>query len=143
MIYLFPVIATHRDGDTVLLYSVAEIISFVKGKFVGTEWFRDKPLYTWTRDPDYNDWILRDDRGRPVDHREFIPSSSDWRRRARKRRGNFNFRDGPVPGCGGWHKCTKFRAPRKAHGGVRAHRVLPDILDKEFKGRKLTVRYFD
>jgi hypothetical protein len=144
MIYLFPIIATNRDGDTVLLYTVAEVLSFTKGKFVGTEWIRDKPLYSWTRDPDYNEWILRDDRGRPVDYREFIPARPNYK----NRRYNHTFRDGPIqhgfaynsgPRCGG----SKVHHRRKAVGGKRAHRILPDIHMKEFRGFKLRVRYFD
>lgn len=140
MIYLFPVIATHRDGNTVLLYSVREVVDFVKGKLVGRYWHRDtldwwNPRYM----DDHNDWILRDDRGRHVDHREFIPARRNWK----NRKGKHEFRNGPVPFGYRFRGCVKFKALRKRHGGIRAHRVLPDIIDKEFKGRKLTVRYFD
>lgn len=146
MVYLFPVIASNRGGDTVLLYSVSEVLAFVKGKFVGTHWFRDKPLYSWSRDPDYNDWILRDDRGRPVDYREFIPARPNYK----NRRHNHTYRDGPIQH--GWagnhgprHRCGKIHPGRKQNGGrgvlARAEAHRREFLE-EFYGRRIRRHFY-
>ena len=102
MRYLFPIIALNRDGDTYLLYSPQEVRDFVAstGRYnprVGGDWFAYNPLSFYrTGDVVENLWILRDDRGRPVDYHVF-----DLPRKNRKnRKGNFEYRNGAVPGRG-------------------------------------------
>lgn len=83
---LFPVIALHRDGKTVVLDNLDLLRDFVRGKSVGPEW-----NYTWAYDYNYrvmryvygeygpqNDWILRDDAGRPVDPPAPICVKGGW-----------------------------------------------------------------
>lgn len=77
---LYPVVASNRDGKTCLLYTAEEVKAFRVGRKVSVEW-RYYPFgfgYDW-RVKNYQwsyrledkfedfDWILRDDRGRPVD----------------------------------------------------------------------------
>lgn len=97
MRYLFPVIALNRDGDTCLLYTVQEVRDFVSGRKVGAEWTTfDIGHYTYFGKSIANDWILRDDRGRPVDYKDFELLGKNWK----NRKGNFEYRNGAVPGRG-------------------------------------------
>ena len=128
MNYLFPVTAINRDGTTRVLDTVADVLAFVHSipttryaqVRVGQEWLNYDPRWSWlTTNAVDNEWILRDDRGRPVDFNDFIPADSrNWKKRRRNKRGNFIFRDGPVPGRGSYRGCgTCQDAPRKRHGG--------------------------
>ncbi len=119
MHYLFPLIATSRDGDTVLLYGIEAFHAFVAGRHVGER------FSTWTRSYSYvlhryvtverrNDWIVRDDRGRVV-----LPDAfADGRpvRWHHSSQGRYAYRNGPVPGIR--HSYSRIsHGARKRHGG--------------------------
>lgn len=124
---LFPVIATHRDGDTVLLYDLMELSSFVRGRRVGSNWFGIPstrfgiPTYRALEVVQY-DWILRDDAGRPIDWCAVdLPELPNWRfggfyatrykyyAKRRKELQNAIDKGLPIPGTGkrkrGRHSC--------------------------------------
>lgn len=118
MKYLFPVTAINRDGSTRVLNRVADVVDFVRSlrrnEKVGEEWTgHDFYVFGVGYRPTYNDWILRDDAGRPVDHRPLMPTRPNWK----NRKGNHEYRNGPVAHAGNYRGCYKFDAPRKRHGG--------------------------
>ncbi len=123
MRYLFPLIATSRDGESVLLYDVAEFRAFSKGRDIGERfsvWARayDRIMLTYRWVEHRRDWIVRDDRGRVVLPGCFDEGPVDWRKRYRNRRGDFEFRRGPVPGLRlGFGYGRPSQAARKRHGG--------------------------
>ena len=124
MKYLFPLVATSRDGETVLLYDVVAFRTFVKGRHIGerfSSWTRayNRFLRTYEWVERRTGWIVRDDRGRTVLPDSFdAPSSINWKKRYRNRRGDFEFRNGPVPGILRWPKRGRpSQAARKRHGG--------------------------
>jgi hypothetical protein len=124
MKYLFPLIATSRDGESVLLRDATEFRAFVRGRDVGerfSSWTRayDRVLGTYRWVERQTGWIVRDDRGLVV-----LPDSLDeprsvnWRKRYRNRRGDFEHRSGPVPGLRLGRGCGRpSQAARKRHGG--------------------------
>lgn len=122
MKYLFPLTAIHIDGHTLVIDTVEGFNDFARRNNIGERHrFRDFVYDRMTRSYDYrectNDWIVRDDAGRVVLMHTFTPlRSTNWKKRCRNRRGNFDFRDGPVPGVRrGWKR--KSMTPRKRHGG--------------------------
>lgn len=122
MRYLFPLVATSRLGDTILLASPDEVRVFVRGRRIddhlswwGSEYDRDTRTFRTVRRT--GEWILRDDAGLPVPPAAFEPvPGANWRKRRFKRRGDFEHRNGPVP-----HVRPRYRrksaAARKRHGG--------------------------
>jgi len=111
MKYTFPIIAINRDNTTRMFYNGQDLLDFVNSTKL-TKWGRAPVGETWTyweyswcrytSEPKKNEWILRDDRGRSVDYTVFVPATPDWR----NHKGNFEYRNGPVPGrthsSGGW-----------------------------------------
>jgi len=124
MKYLFPLIATSRDGESVLIQDVAAFRAFVRGRDIGerfSSWTRayDRILGTYHWVERRLGWIVRDDRGRVVlpDSMD-EPCSANWRKRCRNRRGDFEHRCGPVPGLRlGRGYGRPSQAARKRHGG--------------------------
>lgn len=119
---LYPVTAIHRDGETRVLRNLNEIAEFVRGRRVGPEWvtFRDEMAAILARLGGHGgrecDWILRDDRGRPVNHEHLslppLPRMGKWdiRFRARDAEKRRAMELGlPIPGTGksrrGRHSC--------------------------------------
>ncbi len=88
MIYTYPLIALNREGETRLFYDAETFCAFAHDRSngrVGGYWLEyysgwgertrlvpaaAAEVYTYQR-PDINDWIVRDDRGRVVDIRDF------------------------------------------------------------------------
>ena len=119
MHHIFPLIATSRDGDTVLIHGIDAFHAFVAGRHVGERFFM------WTRSYSHvlgryvlverrNDWIVRDDRGRVV-----LPDTFRDDRPVRWHRsvpGQHAYRDGPVPGIRHSYRRVSHGA-RKRHGG--------------------------
>jgi hypothetical protein len=122
MKYLFPLTALSRDGETRLVYGVEAFREFARGRLIGERfsawtlaYSRFLRAYEWIEKP--NDWIVRDDRGRVVLAHAFDPTpSTNWKKRYRSRRGDFEHRNGPVPGLrGGYRRLSQ--GARKRHGG--------------------------
>ena len=113
MIYIFPVTAIHAGGDTRILNNVDEMLDFARKRQVGTEWNSSVNEYGECIIASCNEWILRDDAGRPVNYRDLLPPRKDYK----KRRKAHTYRSGPVPGI--WHTRAGWKqdAPRKRHGG--------------------------
>ena len=122
MRHLFPLTAISGGGETRIIPDVDAFRVFADGRLIG-ERFAVMRLVWDHRTLDYvardlaDAWIVRDDRGRVVLADAFeVPRSGNWKKRRRNRRGDFDFRDGPVPGLlrrrWGTHD-----APRKRHGG--------------------------
>lgn len=122
MRYLFPLVATSRLGETVLLYTVDEFRAFVRGKRIGDHlaWWGseyDSETRTFHVVRRTGDWILRDDAGRAVPPAAFEPVvSQNCRKRRFRRLGEFEHRAGPVPGIRR-HWRRKSEGARKRHGG--------------------------
>lgn len=131
MKYLFPLVATHRNGDSALLYSVAEYLAFHNSK-VGDEWITYDTALWYRRDyiNTQNDWIVRDDRGHPVKCEDFPRVRHYyWRREP-----THTFRDGPVPNIRHSRAGWKINHTAKKNGGVGAEfrretRAAYDALD--------------
>lgn len=124
MNYLFPLIATSRQGESVLLRDVAEFKAFVRGRDVGERfsgWTRtfDPVLSRYGWSERHVGWIVRDDRGSVLLPESIdSPSSANWRKQKRNRRGAFEFRCGPVPGIRpGRRHGRPSQAARKRRGG--------------------------
>lgn len=140
MKYLFPLVATSRHGDTELIYDVDEFHVFTANRRIDqnfTSWThqynRFTRLYEWLEIA--NDWIVRDDRGRVIVQTTFgIPPMKDWSRLHRNRRGDFEYRSGPVPGLCRVRGRRASQACRKRHGG---RGVAARI--RAFNGRKMPV----
>ena len=75
MKFLFPLVATHIDGRTILYYSLDDLRGHIKkyGKFhqhrTYSEMSREYDTsgkYAYVFVQKYNDWVVRDDRGRVV-----------------------------------------------------------------------------
>ena len=70
---IYPVTAISRDGNTRVLNNLAELRTFCRAHgAVGPEWthYNCGPLARYRMDGHPMAWILRDDRGRPVDPRK-------------------------------------------------------------------------
>lgn len=122
MRYLFPLTAISGGGSTILIDGVEGFRAFCRGRTIGERFAAMRRVWDW-RLNDYVErdltdcWIVRDDRGRVVLPGVFDePRSTNWKKRCRNRRRDFDFRDGPVPGVR--NRCRqKHDAPRKRHGG--------------------------
>lgn len=122
MPYLFPLTAISGGGETRVIDTVDAFNAFVRGRVIGARFCEMRRVWDWRAytfvERDISDaWIVRDDAGRIVLATSFDkPRSGNWKKRRRNRRGDFEFRDGPVPGLirrrWGTHD-----APRKRHGG--------------------------
>lgn len=120
MKYLFPLTAIHHDGHTVMVYTV-EAFRNLKGS-IGirhryTEYVYNRVTRSYGYEARLNDWIVRDDAGRVILPGAFDqPPSANWKKHRRNRCGNFDFRDGPVPGVRRhWRRASA--GARKRHGG--------------------------
>lgn len=77
MDYLYPLNAIHCDGRVELLYTVEEVHNFIKR----VKHFREHHVeyyYVrgyWDKTPQFNEWVVRDDRGRVVKYNDFVTSS--------------------------------------------------------------------
>lgn len=122
MRHLFPLTAISGGGETRVIEDVDAFRAFAKGRVIGVRFALMRRTWDWRTyayvDNDVTDeWIVRDDAGRVVLATTFdVPPAGNWRKRLRNRRGDFDFRDGPVPGLirrrWGTHD-----APRERHGG--------------------------
>lgn len=92
MKYLFPLVATNRDGKTRIFNDADSFRKFAFDRTnggVGAYWMEARDFFgkttnlfrihhestirdRWYRSAVKNAWIVRDDRGRPVDKNEFI-----------------------------------------------------------------------
>lgn len=152
MRYLFPITAINRDGGTKLLYTAADVLDFVSKQrtryhyyLVGDYWTRGgEALWSGrSNEPIQNLWILRDDRGHPVDWEVFAAP-----RVCRKdRKGNFEHRNGPVPRLYRGRAGCKQDAPRKRHGGrgvlARAEAHRREFLEEMYGQRIRRSFYLD
>lgn len=152
MRYLFPITAINRDGGTKVLHSAADVLNFVSKyrnryhiTLVGEEWIRDgEALWSWrSNEPIENLWILRDDRGHPVDWKVFAPTRVHYK----DRKGNFEHRNGPVPRLYHSRAGCKQDAPRKRHGGrgvlARAEAHRREFLEEMYGQRIRRSFYLD
>ena len=133
MKYQFPLIAINRDDSTRLFYTAAEFRAFAfdrRNGGVDAEWVTYASDSLWARlrgDCTTNEWIVRDDRGRPVDKNVFWIKYPNWK----NRKGKHVYRDGPVPSLRYWGR-QKHDAPRKRHGG-RGVALRNDVHKREFE----------
>jgi hypothetical protein len=72
MKYLYPLVAIHNNGYTVLLYSNDDVTNFIK-KY--GRWHNHFTGSTRNMHP----WIVQDDRGRVVTVDDFISSGTNWK----------------------------------------------------------------
>ena len=144
MKYLFPLVATNRDGQTRIFNDAASFRAFAFDRTnggVGAYWMEARDFFgnrrqlfriyeestireRWYRSGVKNTWIVRDDRGRPVDKDEFIVK--DTRRysyRWTEERQKAAEQGLPIPGtgkrrkrkchcievCGGNHRDARYR----------------------------------
>ena len=115
MEYLYPLIATDRDGKTELFYDADSFREFALHRCakVGGRWAVTE--YRWSNTVVVeNDWIVRDDRGRPVDIDDFRVTKYYYRHN------KYNFRDGPVENIGHNRAGWKQNATAKKNGGSGA-----------------------
>lgn len=123
MQYLYPLIAIHISGETVLLYSNDDVLSFIKknGRFHDHHvwwWSRfTNGVYTSTKE--LHPWIMRDDRGRIVKYDDVCYQHKPydgWNKRNAKIRA-IAAKGLPIPGTGGYRKCWKMNHTAKKNSG--------------------------
>ena len=121
---LLPIVATSWTGESRLFYDLDAFSEFARANRGRIEehflnWMSryDRLTGNYVRVARVADWIVRDDRGRFVDPARFQPTLDEhYAAMARRRRGDFVHRDGPVPGVRrGWKRPSQ--AARKRHGG--------------------------
>src|SRR3546814_10617954 len=94
--FLFPLTAHHLYGEVRILTTIAEFELFcqrhkVSEKHIFHSCYID-PTGAFIRTAHANEWVVRDELGKIVRQGEFDLPKSHWRKRFRKRRGNFEFR---------------------------------------------------
>src|SRR3546814_21078328 len=120
--FLFPLTAHHLYGEVRILTTIAEFELFcqrhkVSEKHIFHSCYID-PTGAFIRTAHATDWVVRDELGKIVRQGEFDLPKSHWRKRFRKRRGNFEFRFDPVPPCGR-SQAHRHSAPRKKTAAPR------------------------
>ena len=124
MEYLYPLIAINISGKTIMLYSHADVLSFIKkhGRFY------EHHTYWWTRyvigglisTKETHEWIVRDDRGRIVKYDDVGFSYKPyelWNKNNAKIRAIAD-RGLPIPGTGCSKAGWKMNHPAKKNSGV-------------------------
>lgn len=152
MKYTFPIIAISSDKiSTRLLYSAQEVLDFVKSlprasrwasASVNTEWvisweydFSNRFSTDYRKNYKYAEWILRDDRGRPVDYTEFqVARNGNWKKAHRNKKGKHTYRYDPVYRVSNRKAGWKINHTAKKNGGIGAEfrretKAAYDILD--------------
>lgn len=118
MRHIFPLTAFSGDGRTLPIPNVDAYHAFARGRVLGERIAGMRRAWCWRTheyvDRDVTDaWVVRDAAGRVVIPGAFGDPAAPA---ARRRRGDFEYRVGPVPFCG--KRChQRHDAPRKRHGG--------------------------
>jgi len=110
MEYLYPLIATDRDGNTKLFYDADSFRKFVNTRNIGDS-FVTYDLYN-VQQLIVNDYIVRDDLGRKINLEDFYVHYVYHRKFLK-----YTHRDGPVPKIGHNIVGYKQNAPAKKNGG--------------------------
>jgi hypothetical protein len=85
MNYTYPLIAINIDGSTILLYTREEVLNFIDKYGIWNDHHRVwASWWDWQAgihhgEYHYYPWIVRDDRGKKVNHRDFYDAPS-WKR---------------------------------------------------------------
>lgn len=138
MKYLYPLIAVHRNGGTILLYNEDAVANFIAkyGRFTDNhvDYYCDPSDYYFTRRVS-NGWIMRDDRGQVVKFEDikpsYKPSAYLTKRRAIVKAA---IEKGlPIPGTGGWKKIWKMNHQAKKNSGARKRNRNRSLCEEHFK----------
>jgi hypothetical protein len=154
MTYTFPIIAISSDKiSTRVLYSGQEVLDFVRSVPRAHRWgdhpVSDEWIISWDYDftdrfsayRDYRknikhaEWILRDDRGCPVDYSVFQQARpTNWKKARRNKKGKHTYRYDPVYNIGHSRAGWKTNHTAKKNGGIAAEfrretKAAYDLLD--------------
>jgi len=121
MEYLYPLVATHRNGNTELLYSFDAVQQFIK-KYGRFHEYHKHSFYDFRSHgfiTSYYDWIVRDDRGRKVTCDEFITNGYGvrWHKRQAELR-HYAELGLPIPRTGCRKAGYKMNHPAKKNSGA-------------------------
>lgn len=128
MKYVYPLIATHESGYTILLYNKDEVLSFTR-KYGQFDDHRYNYVYNFTLTPSLtkiitNPWLVRDDLGYIVNYQKFMAENSTplWYRYNKRRAEIRKIAEKglPIPGTGTSRPYCTNHAQKKNSG--RGHR---------------------
>lgn len=127
MKYTYPLIAINIDTSTILLYTREDVIAFIDKYGKWHEHHRYwHSWYDWKLGIRYgeyliHEWIVRDDRGRKVDHRDFFENYSFYYyNKSMAKIRSYAEKGLPIPGTG-TSRPWKMNHPRKKNSG-KGHR---------------------